>query len=306
MTALKRTPFAGSDVSVVIPAFNAARTIDRAVDSVFEQTIQPREVIVVDDGSADDTSSRLAAYGDRIRLVHQANAGPSAARNAGVALSSGALLAFLDSDDRWHSRKTERQLEIFNSVPDLAICRTRSRLLSVDVSYDAHEVIDSRPVEVVSDFCKVFLNPYFGTPTVMMRRDVFDACDGFDTSWQTAEDVDLWLRASYGRVIARLDERLVCITHSPTSLTARSEGRANQDNLRVIDAFAARHPAFASRHPFVVREARASVMRRIASEAFGERNVNNARRALLSSLWQNPLSADAIYLYLRSFLSRRP
>ena len=99
-------------VSVVIPSFNCGSFVSQAIDSVLAQTCAPAEVIVVDDGSTDDTAERLEPYMDRIRYVFQENRGVSAARNRAVAESRGHCVAFLDADDVWHPRKLELQLKI--------------------------------------------------------------------------------------------------------------------------------------------------------------------------------------------------
>src|SRR5262245_24730960 len=98
-------------VSVVIPTFNRAHLITGAIESVLAQTLPPLEIIVVDDGSTDDTPERLAPYLDRIVFLGQENRGVSAARNAGIQAARGNLIAFLDSDDVWHPRKIEIQAE---------------------------------------------------------------------------------------------------------------------------------------------------------------------------------------------------
>lgn len=99
-------------VSVVMPAFNAGRYIEEALDSVFRQTHSRIEVIVVDDGSTDDTAARLEPYRSRLRYVSQANAGPGAARNRGIECSSGDYIAFLDADDVWQPEKLRVQLDV--------------------------------------------------------------------------------------------------------------------------------------------------------------------------------------------------
>src|SRR5262249_25220663 len=88
-------------VSVVIATYNSSRFIAQAVQSVLEQTYRPVEIVVVDDGSNDDTAEVLACYRDRVRYVYQDNRGPAAARNRGIAEANGELLAFLDADDQW-------------------------------------------------------------------------------------------------------------------------------------------------------------------------------------------------------------
>src|SRR5579862_1320744 len=104
-------------VSVIIPVYNGAATIGRALASVFAQTFTDYEIVVVNDGSTDDTASVLAGYGDRIRTILLSNSGPSAARNAGVSASSGEYLAFLDDDDEWMPRKLELSIPVLERAP---------------------------------------------------------------------------------------------------------------------------------------------------------------------------------------------
>jgi glycosyltransferase involved in cell wall biosynthesis len=111
-------------VSVVIPAFNAARYLGEALDSVFGQTLTDLELVVVDDGSTDETPQVVQGYGSRVRYVRQPNAGVASARNRGVAESSGRYVAFLDADDVWLPGKLERQLEALAARPSARVCHS--------------------------------------------------------------------------------------------------------------------------------------------------------------------------------------
>ena len=106
-------------VSVVIPTYNRAGCLPRAIDSVLAQTFDDYEIIVIDDGSSDNTSEVLAAYGDRVCVVKQVNQGVSAARNHGIRVARGEFVAFLDSDDEWLPRKLEAQVQYLNSHSDV-------------------------------------------------------------------------------------------------------------------------------------------------------------------------------------------
>lgn len=108
-------------VSVVIPAYNRAKRLPRAINSVLAQAPAEVEIIVVDDGSTDDTRSVVARYGDRVRYIYQPNAGVGAARNAGMRHATGELVAFLDSDDRWHGFKLSAQMALFDARPDVGL-----------------------------------------------------------------------------------------------------------------------------------------------------------------------------------------
>ncbi len=111
-------------ISVIIPAFNRAWTLKRAVDSALAQDYRHREIIVVDDGSTDGTRELLAEYKDEIRVLAQANKGVSAARNLGIQESRGSFIALLDSDDAWEKNKLSCQMDFFQSNPQAMICQT--------------------------------------------------------------------------------------------------------------------------------------------------------------------------------------
>ena len=106
-------------VSVVIPTFNGARFLAQTIESVLAQTYPRLEVLVVDDGSTDETPAIAASYAPRVSYLHQANAGTAAARNTGITQASGAFIALLDHDDLWEPRKLERQLPLFATDPQI-------------------------------------------------------------------------------------------------------------------------------------------------------------------------------------------
>jgi glycosyltransferase involved in cell wall biosynthesis len=106
-------------VSVIIPTYNRAGVICKSIDDVFRQTYKNIELIVIDDGSTDDTQATLRRYGSRIRWFTQANSGPSAARNRGLEVSRGDIIAFQDSDDLWEPTKLERQVRIMEKFGDV-------------------------------------------------------------------------------------------------------------------------------------------------------------------------------------------
>ena len=115
-------------VSVVIPAYNAAWCVHKAIDSVLAQDFRDLEVVVVNDGSTDDTMAVLRRYGDSIQVVSQSNGGMSSARNAGIRASRGEFLAFLDSDDWWLPGKLRGQVELLRNRPELGFCSCTARV----------------------------------------------------------------------------------------------------------------------------------------------------------------------------------
>lgn len=185
-------------VSVIIPAFNASSTICRAVDSALAQTFTDHEVIVVDDGSTDDTRARLERYGDRIRYLHQQNQERSAARNNGIRHAAGEFLAFLDADDYWTPQKLAKQVALLEAHPDLGLVFSWAaafhpsgrvlRLLGTDFPQEAANGFDA--------FEAFSLRTSPPTLTVVARAGCVHRAGLFDEAISEIEDWDLWLRTS--------------------------------------------------------------------------------------------------------------
>jgi glycosyltransferase involved in cell wall biosynthesis len=274
-------------VSVVIPAYNTARTLPRALDSVFSQTFTEYEVIVVDDGSVDDVAAATLPYGNRVQLIRQNNAGASSARNNGVRHACGQYLAFLDADDFWHPRKLEIQVAAFRARPETALCWSKGiRWSEADLPMKAFAEPDrqhSEP-EYVTDFREIFVAPYLGTPGVMMRRDAFLRLGGFREDLPSAEDIDLWLRTAYGRVVARIRAPLFFVVGSESGLTATQQDKTFKNNLRVIEEFCVSNPDFLRNEPVTVRRARAKVYENWGSDELVRGNATQACSLLARSL----------------------
>lgn len=183
-----------STVSVIIPTYNHAGFLGEAIDSALVQTHPPIEVIVIDDGSTDNTAEVLAGYADRIRGVRQQNRGVAAARNAGVALSSGEFLAFLDADDVWSPEKTERQVRRFEAEPDIGLVHCGMDEIDATGSL-VRRVQDGLEGWVADDMLlfqrSVILGGGSGT---MVPRALFDEAGGFDETLSTSADWDFYYR----------------------------------------------------------------------------------------------------------------
>jgi hypothetical protein len=187
MTAGAEPDLRAIRVSVIIPAYNAARSLPRTIDSVLAQTFPPAEIIVVDDGSADDTAAVAEAYGDRVRVIRKANGGPASARNLGAREASGEWLALLDADDQWLSNKLERQLP-YTRPPEVGL---------------VHSLICQQPMNVPLrlTFEDLWDRNWICNSTVLVRRDAFMALGGFDETREliSVEDYNLWTRLAASR-----------------------------------------------------------------------------------------------------------
>ncbi|WP_202840328.1 glycosyltransferase [Luteimonas saliphila] len=185
------------ETSVIIPTWNRRDLVVRAIDSVLAQTREVQEIIVVDDGSTDDTGEVLAQrYGKRITYAAQANAGVSAARNRGLAMASGRYLALLDSDDVWLPEKTARQVGFLEAHPDIGLVLCDVMRMAPDGSLI--DVFDRRR-QIPEDgpaLRWVLRDPALAPLSVLMRREVYEDVGGFDESLRTAEDLDFHLRVA--------------------------------------------------------------------------------------------------------------
>ncbi|MBI9075423.1 MAG: glycosyltransferase family 2 protein [Desulfatibacillum sp.] len=192
-------------VSVIIPTFNRAWCLEKAVESVLAQDFLDFELIVVDDGSHDQTPQILEKY-PRVRTLRQDRKGVSAARNAGVRASSGALLAFLDSDDQWEPSKLHIQVEYFQNNPQALICQTGEIWIRNGKRVNPrlkHEKPSGQVFERSLELCLV------SPSAVMMRRSLFDEMQGFDENLPACEDYDLWLRIGCRYPVHLIDEPMV-------------------------------------------------------------------------------------------------
>jgi glycosyltransferase involved in cell wall biosynthesis len=172
-------------VSVVIPVYNGERYVGEAIESVLRQSEPPAEVLVVDDGSADDSAAVVRAFTPKVKFHLQKNMGAAAARNTGIGLTTGTFVAFLDADDRWHPDKLKMQLDAAAKRPDLAMvfCRV-DEFLSPD-----SELARSGGVQIRKSF------PAFLPSGLLAKREAFERIGLFATDCGVGEFIDWYARA---------------------------------------------------------------------------------------------------------------
>jgi glycosyltransferase involved in cell wall biosynthesis len=243
-------------VSVVLPTYNRAHSLARAMSSVLAQTVRDLELIVVDDGSTDDTErvvAELAAADRRVRFVRRANGGPAAARNTGLRESRGEYVAFQDSDDEWLVGKLERQIAALRAAgPAIGLCVTGYfmhrdwtvyRVLYLGSYHLVHRDVRKQALE----------NFYFPTPTWLARRDVLLAAGGFDESLRCWEDWELAIRIGRDKEILLLDEPLH-LQHEGQGVNRQpmQHGRAMRRILEKHEALWANEPRLLAQHLYLI------------------------------------------------------
>lgn len=284
-------------ISVVIPTYNRADLLPRAIQSVLNQTFKDFELIVVDDGSTDNTEEIVAGFRRQIGnvfYVRQPNSGQCAdPKNHGIELSTGRYLAFLDSDDEWLPRKLEMQLQLLENKPALGFvgCNITVFDNKTGLTLRTHDL--DRYVR--NDFVEEVLKLNVLTPSaVMVRRAVIDNVGVFDTELKVADDLDMWLRISDKYAFGFVPEFLLryCI-----------HGGSMLGNLRIknetieYERIFAKHRERMARYPSVYR----SALRRLGSKycAMGESPKGRAYYA--QALRSDPRSLKMRLLYLSSY-----
>lgn len=198
-------------VSVVIPTYNAASLLPDAVEGVLAQTYPEVEVIVVDDGSTDETPEVMAQYEDAVRYIRKENGGSASARNRGIREAEGAFIALLDADDVWMPEKLERQMAQFDAHPDLMWSYTNWVLVDEDSEepvYYAHQVMECQGGDVLRPLLgRLFIPP----STEVIRREVFDEVGLYDESelHRISEDWEFSLRVAERYPVGYVEEPLM-------------------------------------------------------------------------------------------------
>lgn len=219
-------------VSAIIPTYNYGHFVTAAVDSALAQTYADIEILVVDDGSTDDTRRRLAPYESQIRYIHQPNAGLPAARNTGIRLARGELLAFLDADDLWHPQKTAIQVAYLAAHPEtglVAAADTGGRAPPPWPLLPESAGVSAKPVSAED----LILRSRFGPCGVIVRRACLDQVGGFDEELRSAEDRDMWIRVARVFPVAQLLAPLWWYRLHDSSMS-RAARRMEVNEMRVL------------------------------------------------------------------------
>ncbi len=282
---------AGPLFSVVIPAYNMGRYLTDCLDSVLAQSETDFEVLVVDDGSTDDTVAVVARCSDaRVRLIQRVNGGLAAARNTGVQSARGQLVAFLDADDRWCPTKLALHRRALAAHPEVSVSYDWSVFIDVEGRRTGLALTQAH---VQLTYEKLMLKNYLGNgSTSVVRRSVLEACGGFDENLKRLVDHELWVRLAFtGHQFLLVPEVLTEYRTHPQSLSADTDRM-----LRGVEAFLNKIATFA---PDSVRRlaplVRACTHRWMARAAFVAGNYKAARRHVVlalrarpSVLWRDP------------------
>jgi glycosyltransferase involved in cell wall biosynthesis len=233
-------------VSVVIPTYNCGEYIRASVESALAQTHRPIEVVVLDDGSTDDTRERLRAYGGRIKYIYQPNRGLSAARNAAIAAAEGDVIALLDADDLCAPRRVERQVSLLCANPNVGFVACQAPIMDQDgkltgKKYSRRAVFAYNEDVVIgrdAALRRYLQDGFFLPTTVLMRRSVLDAVGGYDESLRVAEDLDLMLKLLQVCDMGYINEALYFYRRGRTASLSATRQKTCAGSLHVLERFA--------------------------------------------------------------------
>jgi glycosyltransferase involved in cell wall biosynthesis len=268
-------------ISVVIPAYNAVRWIDETLRSVLEQTRAADEVIVVNDGSTDDTAARARAHGSRVTVIDQPNGGPPAAYNRGFDSAAGEYVAMCPADDIWDPRKLEWNDAVLAGDPAIDVLFGRARFFGQADGEHPHPRGQGRldPAAFMREMYAADLVP---APATVVRRDLHQRLGRFDESLPS-EDYEFWMRALRAGA---------AFYHDPREM-ARLRIHGGNVSLRAVEIWEMNHAIRVAYAPDVADPALSSRLlaadlRQIARSRLGAGRIRDARSAYVASLRRRP------------------
>ena len=288
-------------VSVVIASYNTEKYLGQSIESVLNQSYQNLELIVVDDGSTDATSELIEPYrsDSRLRYVYQDNAGQSNARNQGVRLAKGDLIAFNDADDIWYPSKLEKQVPVMARSENVALVYTgRDRIDS-----EGNPIEHRLPTQYRgANLCeRLFERNFVPCNTCLIRKAVFERLGGFNEQLERSEDWDLWLRLAAEYEIDFVPDRLAAKRFWPNQIS-RDMRRVATARQQIVRSFWKSHPNSVSRQ--IVDHAHAMNERMLAHAEVDQGNRLSALKILMSALKHDPFNPQTYKCLVKLGLGR--
>jgi glycosyltransferase involved in cell wall biosynthesis len=292
-------------VSVIMPAFNCAPFIERALRSALAQTYRDHEIIVVDDGSTDETRQTLAPWMDKVQYFHQANRGLPSARNAAVARASGEYFAYLDADDMWYPDKLEQQVAFLDAHPDCGMVHSEVSFIDEADQILVHAWYRESQGQPARGMCALDLLDalQIQVPTVVERRAAYESTGGFDPRLRRCEDYLHWVQiALNGYAIGFLDRPLAMYRRRSGSLT-RSRAAMGEAVIQVFRLLVEENDLY-GRLGAPAREVvrrRVAAIRRSLPDFYRWQGRNDlARRRAFDLIRHSPLDIPSYVAFLKA------
>lgn len=286
-------------VSVIIPTYNSGPYITEALMSVFGQTYKNFEIIVVDDGSTDETKNNLHSFINGVQCIYKDNAGPASARNLGIKKSKGEYIAFLDSDDIWLPEKLKLQLGLFSMLPEIELAHS-------DFTY-----FDDRGLEKKSEYSEIDKKNFGGnvfyylvrenfvrTSSVVVKKETLKRVKLFDEELFMSEDYDLWLRITKEkRLVGYINKPLLKVRRHSNSVTEDAKKTYLWVN-KAVNKTIESSPELKEKINQHLSYRHAKTCFTKGYTLFSQGKLKEARKQLLQSLQHRVLTRSLVYFIL--------
>lgn len=281
-------------VSVIIPLYNCEEFAAEAIESVLAQTYQNFEIIVINDGSTDRSADAVKRYLDRIVYREQKNSGSAVARNEGIKLAKGELIAFLDADDLWLPDRLESQVPHFETHPETGLAHADRILFDSETNEEFPDDNDAALKAKTGNILpELFQYNFIATQTVMIRRECFEDVGLFDPEFRAAQDYNMWLRICKKYAVHYMPKVVARYRIHEGQISWRFDV-SYESERRVIEKFIEQNPGMEFLKTFSVEARLADLYYRFGHDCFHSRNFEKARETLSKSLnykWANPRAA---------------
>lgn len=291
-------------VSVIVPTYNSAQYISEAIDSVFNQTYEDWEIIVVDDGSTDNTKEVLRKYSSKIGYFYQENKGPSSARNKGIKSAKGKYIAFLDADDMWMPEKLKLQMDVISKEPSIGLVSCDGYIIDMD-GVIQKQITKRRYLnkkKLLDDL--LFRNVIGATPSLLVRKECFHVVGLFDETLAVGEDRDMWLRICRRYEFRNIGKPLIKVRYRKGSQSYYGD-IILQNTLRFLEKVFSDN--FLRRRWFLKRRAYGYSYLTVAVGYKENEKLRKARKCILRSLYFWPLiflNKAYLGLFIRLFTKK--
>jgi len=297
-------------VSVIVPVYNREKYIEATLESVLAQTFQDFEIIVVDDGSVDNTRSIVGNLQkknpDRFHYVFQENKGVASARNKGISIAKGKYISFLDSDDIWYPNKMQLQIKVFESSPEVGLVYSSYSLFGDDNIIVPNAL--AREFDVLPEgyvLSELLLRCFISSSTVMIKKEILLEMDGFNEMLAIGEDYNLWLRVAKKYPVKGLFDVLSKYRQHDGNIMKSDSKNIIPGEIIAVQTFVNNNPDVLDNINIVQWKNR--LARTYFDFAYGllhQGKTKRARSNLMLAIRNNPACVDYYRIYIASFLPK--
>ncbi|MCF6216336.1 MAG: glycosyltransferase [Emcibacter sp.] len=292
-------------VSIIMAAYNAEKTIAETVESLLAQTYPYKEIIITNDGSTDNTPRILDRFSEQhpniIKIIHQKNMGQSIARNASIAATSGAFVAFMDADDIWAENKIERQVQYFSDHPEISMIYTEG--MTIDEKGNKLNAFNCSKEFTGNCFETLFLNNDIIGSSVMVRKAVLDKVGTFTPYLRACENWELWTRISREHQIDFIDEELAYYRQHDSNMSQNIDWMI-ENRLKAIRHNHAQYKDIVANEGALTNEAYFRAYRGFGGVYLGQLELKKARRYIALAIKHNPKSLRMYLWLLQAYLGK--